>query len=83
MTIGEIMEAFDSKKREHIVIRIEDFVKYVNNGMKAALLENDLQDIRAGRKADGKEPEPRYIVVEASAPYAGEIIEILRRNGAW
>lgn len=83
MTIGEILEAFDAKKREHIVIRVGDFVKYVNSGTKAALLLNDLKDIREGRKADGKEPDPKYIVVDASEPYAGEIIEILRRNGAW
>lgn len=79
MTIREILEAFDAKKRKHIVIKVEDFVKYINNGMKAALLLNDLNDIRDGRAADGKEPDPEYIVIEAGAPYAKEVIEVLRR----
>lgn len=79
MTIGKILEAFDAKKHKYIVIKVEDFVKYINNGMKAALLLNDLNDIRDGRAADGKEPNPEYIVIEPNAPYANEVIEVLRR----
>lgn len=82
MTIGEVLETFDTKKRKFIVIKIEDFVKYVNSGVKAALLHNDLNDIRDGRAADGKEPDPEYIVIEAGAPYAKEVIEVLRRYAA-
>lgn len=82
MTIGEVLETFDARKRKYIVIKIEDFVKYINNGMKAALLHNDLKDIREGRKADGKEPDPEYIVIEAAAPYAKDAVEVLRRYEA-
>lgn len=80
MTIREIVEAFDAKKRKYIVIEVEDFVKYINNGMKAALLLNDINDIRDGRAADGKEPEPEYIVIEAGAPYAKDVVEVLERH---
>lgn len=83
MTIGEIAKEFDAKKREYFVIKVEDFVKYVNSGIKAALFLNDLKDIQEGRKTDGKEPDPKYIVVDASASYASDIVEILRRNDAW
>lgn len=82
MTIREILEAFDAKKRKYIVIKVEDFVKYINNGMKAALLLNDLNDIQDGRAADGKEPNPEYIVIEANVPYAKEVIEVLRHYEA-
>ena len=34
MTIGEILEAFDAKKREHIVIRVEDCEEDVSSGTK-------------------------------------------------
>lgn len=69
--------------RKHIVIKVDDFVKYVNCGVKAALLDNDLQDIQAGRKADGKDPRPEYIVVNTDEPYAQEVIDVLKRHGAW
>lgn len=82
MKIGEILAAFDAKKRTHIVIAVEDFVKYINSGAKAAFLLNDLKDIQDGRKADGKEPDPKYIVIEVGAPYAEEVVEVLRRYAA-
>jgi hypothetical protein len=69
--------------QKHIVIKWADFVKYINNGFKTAMLKNDLEDIQAGRKADGKEPCPEYIVVNTDEPYANEIIEVLKQHGAW
>lgn len=69
--------------RKYIVIKIEDYAKYVNSGIKAALLQNDLEDIEAGRKADGKEPCPEYIVINTDEPYTQEVIEIMKRNGHW
>ena len=69
--------------RKYIVIKIDDYVKYVNSGIKAVLLDNDLEDIKAGRKADGKDPCPEYIVVNTDEPYAQEVIDVLKRHGAW
>lgn len=70
-------------ERKFIVIKIADYVKYVDSMVKWALLRNDLKDIQAGREKDGKEPRPEYIVVNTDEPYAQEIIEILKRNGHW
>lgn len=70
-------------ERKFIVIKIADYVKYINSAIKWKLLSNELQDIREGRLADGKEPRPEYIVVNTDEPYAQEVIEILKRNGHW
>ena len=69
--------------RKFIVFKIEDYVKYVNSSIKAALLQNDFEDIAAGRKADGKAPYPEYIVINMDEPYAPEVIEIMKRHGHW
>ncbi|BAK99727.1 hypothetical protein OBV_25290 [Oscillibacter valericigenes Sjm18-20] len=69
--------------RKFIVFKIADYVKYVNSGIKAALLQNDLEDIAAGRKADGKTPYPEYIVINTDEPYAPKVIEIMKRYGHW
>jgi hypothetical protein len=69
--------------RKFIVFKIADYVKYVNSGIKAALLQNDFEDIAAGRKADGKKPYPEYIVINTDEPYAPEVIEIMKRYGHW
>lgn len=69
--------------RKYIVIKIDDYFKYINSAVKAALLNNDLEDIQAGRKADGKEPCPEYIVVNTDEPYIQEVIDVLKRYGAW
>ena len=69
--------------RKFIVFKIADYVKYVNSGIKAALLQNDFEDIAAGRKADGKNPYPEYIVINMNEPYAPEVIEIMKRYGHW
>jgi hypothetical protein len=70
-------------KRKFIVIKIDDMVKHVNSVFKLAMIDNDLKDIQAGRKSEGKEPCPEYLVINTDEPYANEIIEILKRNGHW
>lgn len=70
-------------RRKYIVVDIADFIKYIRVPIKYALLQNDLDDIRAGREADGRPPLPEYIVVEADKPWAEEVIEVLKRYGAW
>lgn len=69
--------------KKHLVIKIDDYVKYVNSGFKAAMLNNDLEDIQAGRKSDGKDPCPEYIVINTDEPYTQEVIDVLKRHGAW
>ena len=35
------------------------------------------------RLATGRDPEPRYIVINRDEPYIEEIIDVMRRNGQW
>lgn len=71
------------KKLKYVVIKLDDLTKYVPVIVKIKLLETMLDDIKEGRKADGKAPVNEYIVVNTDEPYAGEVIEILKRHRAW
>lgn len=68
--------------KKHIVIKIEDLYR-INSFFKIEMLKNDLNDIQASRKADGKEPCPEYIVINTDEPYINEIIDILKKHNAW
>lgn len=39
--------------------------------------------IAAERAVDKKDPCPEYIVINTDEPYIAEIINVLKRNGAW
>lgn len=73
----------NGSKRKFIVIKIDDLIKYVNSVFKLGMLDNDLKDIQNGRKAEGKEPCPEYIVINTDETYAPEIIEILKSHNHW
>jgi hypothetical protein len=68
--------------KKHIVIKFED-LKHINSIFKIEMLKNDLKDIRTGRKTEGKEPCPEYIVINTDEPYIQEVIEILKKNSHW
>jgi len=70
-------------KQKYIIIKIEDYFKYVNSVFKLAMLDNDLKDIEDGREKDGKTRFNEYLVINTDEPYAPEVIEILKRNGHW
>lgn len=70
-------------KLKYLVVKLDDLVKYVPVPVKIALLENMLDDIADGREKDGKPRVNDYIVVNTDEPYAGEVIEVLKRHGAW
>lgn len=77
------MANLEGMKNKYIVIKIEDYLKYINSSFKGAMLDNDLEDIKKGRAADGKNPKNTYLVINTDEPYADEVIEILKRNGHW
>lgn len=77
------MANLEGMRIKHLVIKIEDYVKYVNSSFKAAMLDNDLEDIKKGRIADGKNPSNTYLVINTDEPYADEVIEIMKRHGHW
>lgn len=70
-------------ERKFVVIKIDDYKKYINSDFKGLMLDNDLDDIKAGRLADGKDPSPEYIVINTDEPYIDEIINVLKRHGHW
>lgn len=78
MTLNEL-----GGKRKFVVLKIEDLIKYVKSSFKLAMLDNDMEDIRKGREADGKKPVNEYLVVNLDEPYAQEVIKIMKRNGHW
>jgi hypothetical protein len=69
--------------KKFIVIKVEDLVKYVKSPFKISMFDNDLYDIQEGRKTDGKDPCPEYLVINMDEPYVNEIIDILKKNGHW
>jgi len=77
------MANLEGIKTKYVVIKIEDFCKYVKSPFKAAMLKNDLEDIAKGREADGKKPMNIYLVINTDESYADEVIEIMKRNGHW
>lgn len=70
-------------KKKFVVMKIEDLIKYVKSPFKLAMLDNDLEDIKKGREADGKKPVNEYLVINLDEPYAPEVIDILKKNGHW
>jgi hypothetical protein len=66
--------------QKYVVIKIDDLKKYVKSPFKIAMLDNDLQDITAGRKADGKKPHNEYIIINTDEPYAQEVADIIKRH---
>lgn len=69
-----------------IVIKKEDLLR-INSVFKLAMLDNDLKDIQASREAEGKNPCPKYLVVNIDEPYAGRVADLIeaeeRRKGTW
>ena len=64
-----------------VVLKREDLNRLDGNtrgGVTRAA--NRIGDMRA---LEGKNPSPEYLVINTDEPYAGEIIEILKRNGHW
>lgn len=75
--LNKYLYSKDGSERIHIVIKIDDLIKYVKAPVKLALLENDLEDIQAGRKSEGKDPIPDYLVINTDEPYAALVQNII------
>lgn len=76
----------EGKERKYTVINERDVKKYSSekwiNKMNSSI-NNVLDDVEAGRTADGKEPFNNYIVINIDEPYVQEVIEIMKRYGHW
>lgn len=65
-----------------IVFKNEDIEKYTGN-LSEATLRKTAELIESGRMKDGKSTGNTYLVINTDESYAGEVIEILKRNGHW
>ena len=80
---GTVLEG---KEHKYTVIKIADLVKYnseFNLNEVAPLLDSLLGNIEAGREKDGKKPFNSYVVINTDEPWIDEIVEVMKRNGAW
>jgi hypothetical protein len=68
--------------RKFIVIKEADAIEYLNYDEKVAL-EVILVKINNKRAENQRKCDNEYFVINTDEPYAGEIIEILKRNGHW
>ncbi|WCH46403.1 hypothetical protein [Lysinibacillus sp. OF-1] len=80
---GTVLEG---KERKYTVIKIVDLVKYNSEfalNEVAPFLDALLGNIEAGREKDGKKPFNSYVVINTDEPWIDEIVEVMKRNGAW
>lgn len=80
---GTVLEG---KEQKYTVIKIADLAKYNSEfdlNEVAPLLDSLLGNIEAGREKDGKKPFNFYVVINTDEPWIDEIIEVMKRNGAW
>jgi hypothetical protein len=77
--MSELLKCGGVKK--HLVLKIKDIQNlsyHTQNDLKATCI-----CIKANRQSKGKDPYPEYIVVNTDEPYINEIIDVLKRHGAW
>lgn len=80
---GTVLEG---KERRYTIIKERDVEKYLSIGEQqdlAIVLDRMLGNIEHGRENDGKKPFNSYVVINTDEPWIGEIVEVMKRNGAW
>lgn len=80
---GTVLEG---KERRYTIIYERDVEKYLSMGEQqdlAIVLDRMLGNIEHGREKDGKKPFNSYVVINTDEPWIGEIVEVMKRNGAW
>lgn len=69
-------------KITHLVFKKKDVIDICTPHQIATLQAiGDL--IYKYRRDTGREPDPRYIVINRDEPYSGNIVEVLKHNGHW
>ncbi|WP_342441765.1 hypothetical protein MHB65_22230 [Lysinibacillus sp. FSL K6-0075] len=80
---GTVLEG---KERRYTIINERDVEKYLSMGEQqdlAIVLDRMLGNIEHGREKDGKKQFNSYVVINTDEPWIDEIIEVMKRNGAW
>lgn len=76
--------ALEGQERRYTILNERDRRKYLTpeeNSMLDSALFYYLGKIEDGRAKDGKEPFNSYLVINTDEPYAGEVVDTMKRNG--
>jgi hypothetical protein len=72
------MNEFKEKIGTHIVIKVEDIRKL--NVLQREKLGSILHSLQHKRMKEGKEPCPKYYIINLDEPYAEEVFDIIKRG---
>lgn len=70
------------KNDKYIVWKLSDLARVTTKGEQMKL-DGIQMRIRSRLQADGKNPNPRYLVISMDEPYINEVIEILKKHKHW
>lgn len=58
-------------------------LKYVNHPYWKQAIAELQEEISEKRVAEGKDPNPEYLVINTDEPYIQEIIDVLKKHNHW
>ncbi|MBP3967981.1 hypothetical protein KAF80_02835 [Bacillus sp. WL1] len=61
------------------VLKVEDVLK-VSSQSELAVLDGIVRKIGIMREEEGRNPEPKYYVVNQDEPYAEEVLNIIKKH---
>jgi len=67
---------------KYVVIKQDDLYKHASE-QDSIDLARIIKNIRISRVKFNKKPSNQYLVINIDEPYAGEVIEILKKNRHW
>jgi len=73
------MKRFKIKEGTHEVLKLEDINKALDCEQIIQLTKL-VSFIRGYRKAKGKQPRPKYLVVNCDEPYADRVREVIKQG---
>lgn len=76
----------EGKERRYTIINERDVEKYLSISEQqdlSVVLDRILGNIEHGREKDGKKSFNSYVVINTDEPWIDEVIEVMKRNGAW
>lgn len=62
-----------------VVLKVEDVLK-ATSVSEGVVLEGITQKIARLREKEGRNPDPKYHVVNQDEPYAGEVLNIIKKH---
>ncbi|HGO9433322.1 TPA: hypothetical protein ACLBZ7_004297 [Bacillus cereus] len=62
-----------------VVLKVEDVLK-ATSASEGVVLEGITRKIESLRKKEGRNPDPKYYVVNQDEPYAEEVLNIIKKH---